>query len=88
MKLADDKKLGGITPLEIDKDILKEQSGFEQSNRNGMVDHFKYLLLIQDFKIIDLTKSMAWRKYNLNLLLFQAYYMFFIGVQNITWKYL
>lgn len=38
MKLADDKKLRGITPLEIDKDIIhKEQGGFVLSNRNGMV---------------------------------------------------
>lgn len=44
MKLADDKKLGGITPLEIDKDILKEQSGFEQSNRNGMVFDMHHVL--------------------------------------------
>lgn len=44
MKLADDKKLGGITPLEIDKDIINEQGGFGQSNRNGIVFNMYYVL--------------------------------------------
>ena len=46
MKLADDKKLGDIVTLELDKDIVRKEKGdFEQSNRNGMVFNMQVHIL-------------------------------------------